>query len=85
MNTSTGNRLQQRCQPPRPRRRAFGPDTFAFPRKESRILEEEGFAATMIDTCNSDAVYRTNAVRRKDVTCMRLPHHCDPLAWQGRN
>lgn len=56
----------------------FGPDTFAFPREESAILEEEGFVVADVDTTNLDTPYPTNVVRRKDLVAMRLPHHyCD--------
>lgn len=57
----------------------FGPDTFAFPRQESRILEEDGFAATEINTGNLETPYPTNVVRRKDLMIMRLPHHYPDL------
>ena len=57
----------------------FGPDTFAFPRQESAILDEEGFAAAVIDTTNLDTPYPTNIVRRKDLVVMRLPHHYPEL------
>jgi predicted amidohydrolase len=57
----------------------FGPETFAFPRQESAILDDAGVAATWIDTRNADPVYPTNVVRRKDLLCMRLPHHYRPL------
>jgi predicted amidohydrolase len=57
----------------------FGPDTFAFPRQESMILQQEGFAAAMVDTSNLDTPYPTNVVRRKDLVVMRLPHHYAPL------
>jgi predicted amidohydrolase len=53
----------------------FGPDTFLFPRQESAIVEEEGFATACIDTTNLDTAYPTNVVRRKDLLVMRLPHH----------
>jgi predicted amidohydrolase len=53
----------------------FGPDLFAFPRQESAILEEEGFACVPLDTSNLDTPYPTNVVRRKDLVVMRLPHH----------
>jgi predicted amidohydrolase len=53
----------------------FGPDLFAFPRQESAILEEEGFACVPVDTSNLDTPYPTNVVRRKDLVVMRLPHH----------
>lgn len=53
----------------------FGPDSFVFPRQESAILEEEGFAAASVDTSNLDTPYPTNVVRRKDLVVMRLPHH----------
>jgi predicted amidohydrolase len=57
----------------------FGPDTFVFPRQESAILDDTGVAATWIDTRNADPVYPTNVARRKDLLCMRLPHHYRPL------
>lgn len=57
----------------------FGPDTFAFPRQESAILEEEGFAVGSVDTTNLDTPYPTNVVRRKDLVMMRLPHHYPEL------
>lgn len=58
----------------------FGPDSFAFPRQESAILEgEEGFTAASIDTSNLDTPYPTNIVRRKDLVVMRLPHHYGEL------
>jgi predicted amidohydrolase len=60
----------------------FGPDTFAFPRQESAILEEEGVAVATIDTTNLDTPYPTNVVRRKDLLAMRLPHHYTELVVQ---
>ncbi|MDU6249088.1 MAG: nitrilase-related carbon-nitrogen hydrolase, partial [Paeniclostridium sordellii] len=51
----------------------FGPDTFAFPRREAIIEGEEGIATAEIDTSNLDSVYPTNVVRRKDLVCMRMP------------
>jgi predicted amidohydrolase len=60
----------------------FGPDSFAFPRQESPILDEEGFAAAVVDTTNLDTPYPTNVVRRKDLVAMRLPHHyADLVKW----
>jgi predicted amidohydrolase len=60
----------------------FGPDSFAFPRQESSILDEEGFAAAVVDTTNLDTPYPTNIVRRKDLVAMRLPHHyADLVKW----
>jgi predicted amidohydrolase len=60
----------------------FGPDSFAFPRQESAILEEEGFASALIDTTNLDTPYPTNVVRRKDLVAMRLPHHyAELIKW----
>jgi predicted amidohydrolase len=60
----------------------FGPDSFAFPRQESPILDEEGFAAAVVDTTNLDTQYPTNVVRRKDLVAMRLPHHyADLVKW----
>jgi predicted amidohydrolase len=63
----------------------FGPDTFAFPRRESAILSEAGVAGCWIDTSNADPVYPTTAVRRKDIMCMRLPHHYRPLIERASN
>lgn len=52
----------------------FGPDTFAFPRKEVILPEdEEGIGTLKIDTSNLDTVYPTNVVRRKDLVLMRQP------------
>jgi predicted amidohydrolase len=60
----------------------FGPDAFAFPRHESAILDDEGFATTTVDTTNLDTPYPTNIVRRKDLVMMRLPHHYpDLVKW----
>jgi predicted amidohydrolase len=53
----------------------FGPDVFVFPRQESAILDDEGFATATVDTTNLDTPYPTNVVRRKDLLVMRLPHH----------
>ena len=53
----------------------FGPDSFQFPRRESAIVESEGFASATIDTTNLDTPYPTNVVRRKDLVTMRLPQH----------
>ncbi|CAL78568.1 Putative nitrilase/cyanide hydratase family protein (carbon-nitrogen hydrolase) [Bradyrhizobium sp. ORS 278] len=52
----------------------FGPDTFAFPRREAIVDRGEGIATLEIDTGNLDSVYPTNVVRRKDLVCMRMPH-----------
>ncbi|MBR1239059.1 amidohydrolase [Bradyrhizobium sp. AUGA SZCCT0274] len=57
----------------------FGPDAFAFPRQESAILDDQGFAAASVDTTNLDTPYPTNIVRRKDLVMMRLPHHYPAL------
>ncbi|WP_048860460.1 nitrilase-related carbon-nitrogen hydrolase, partial [Acidisphaera rubrifaciens] len=57
----------------------FGPDTFAFPRREGIVAAGEGIAAAEIDTTNLDTPYTTNVVRRKDLVLMRLPHHYAPL------
>lgn len=57
----------------------FGPDSFAFPRQESAILDGEGIAAATVDTSNLDTPYPTNIVRRKDLVVMRQPHHYQPL------
>ena len=52
----------------------FGPDTFAFPRREAIATEGEGIATAVIDTSNLDTTYPTNVVRRKDIVSMRMPH-----------
>jgi predicted amidohydrolase len=52
----------------------FGPDTFAFPRREAIVRDGEGIATALIDTSNLDSVYPTNVVRRKDLVAMRMPH-----------
>lgn len=57
----------------------FGPDSFAFPRRETAILDAEEAAAATVDTTNLDTPYPTNIVRRKDLVVMRLPHHYLPL------
>lgn len=61
----------------------FGTDTFAFPRDESAILDDEGMAFLAIDTGNLDTPYPTSTVRRKDLITMRLPHHYAPLVIEG--
>ncbi|WP_413205805.1 nitrilase-related carbon-nitrogen hydrolase [Rhodospirillum sp. A1_3_36] len=63
----------------------FGPDSFAFPRQESAILDTEGLASATVDTSNLDSVYPTNVVRRKDLIVMRLPHHYQPLLAMGNH
>ncbi len=57
----------------------FGPDTFAFPRREAILAEGEGVVAAEVDTTNLDSRYPTNVVRRKDLMVMRQPHHYQPL------
>jgi predicted amidohydrolase len=57
----------------------FGPDTFAFPRREAIAEDGEGVATATIDTSNLDCVYPTNVVRRKDLVSMRMPHSYRPL------
>jgi predicted amidohydrolase len=52
----------------------FGPDTFAFPRREAIAADGEGIATALVDTSNLDSVYPTNVVRRKDLVAMRMPH-----------
>jgi predicted amidohydrolase len=52
----------------------FGPDTFAFPRREAIAADGTGLAVAEIDTSNLDSVYPTNVVRRKDLVSMRMPH-----------
>lgn len=52
----------------------FGPDTFAFPRKEA-IVRDESLVVAEIDLSNSGHTYPTNVARRKDLVLMRQPHH----------
>ncbi|CAN7675782.1 amidohydrolase [Caballeronia sp. LjRoot34] len=60
----------------------FGPDTFAFPRREALVHDDEATATLLIDTGNLDTPYPTNVVRNKDLLKMRLPHHYAPLIKQ---
>lgn len=60
----------------------FGPDTFAFPRKEA-LVDERGLAVAEIDLSSTSSVYPTNVARRKDLVLMRLPHHYKPLVTTG--
>ncbi|WP_407051544.1 nitrilase-related carbon-nitrogen hydrolase [Methyloraptor flagellatus] len=60
----------------------FGPDTFEFPRREAIVTTAEGIAAATVDTTNLATRYPTNVVRRKDIVCMRLPHHYRALVRQ---
>jgi predicted amidohydrolase len=57
----------------------FGPDTFAFPRSESKVLSENGVASLAISTGLSDSAYPNHVVRRKDLVLMRQPHFYIPL------
>lgn len=52
----------------------FGPDTFAFPRREALVETNQGVAVASIDTGNLASGYATNVVRRKDLVLMRKPH-----------
>jgi predicted amidohydrolase len=56
----------------------FGPDTFAFPRKEAIVLDG-GLAVADIDLSSTSPTYPTNVARRKDLVLMRQPHHYLPL------
>ncbi len=58
----------------------FGPETFSFPRVERVLWRQPGSATLAMDTTSlPDSRYPTNAVRRKDLVTMRLPHHYKPL------
>ncbi|OAT78781.1 amidohydrolase [Mangrovibacter phragmitis] len=57
----------------------FGPDTFAFPRHESLLLDEQGLVTLTMDTSNLDTPYPTNVVRRKDLVAMRQTNGYLPL------
>jgi predicted amidohydrolase len=61
----------------------FGPDTFAFPRREAIAADDTGLAAALVDTTNLDSVYPTNVVRRKDLVSMRMPHSYRGLVKAG--
>jgi predicted amidohydrolase len=63
----------------------FGPDTFAFPRREAIATEGEGIATAVIDTSNLDTTYPTNVVRRKDLVSMRMPHSYRELIRMAAN
>lgn len=57
----------------------FGPDTFAFPRLESKVLSSNGLAQLAITTGSPDTTYPNHVVRRKDLVLMRQPHFYVPL------
>ncbi len=57
----------------------FGPDTYAFPRKEAIVEDKCSTAFLEADTTSVHQKYPTNIVRRKDLMIMRLPHHYQPL------
>lgn len=63
----------------------FGPDTFAFPRQESLLLEPQGITMMTMDTSNLDTPYPTNVVRRKDLIVMRQTHGYLPLISASDN
>lgn len=56
----------------------YGPDTFAFPRQESRLLTQSGMTCGVIDTGRSEG-YPDHVVRRKDLVLMRQPQDYLPL------
>ncbi|KAJ9430189.1 Predicted amidohydrolase [Candidatus Pantoea symbiotica] len=57
----------------------FGPDTFAFPRQESKVLSSNGLVQLAITTGSPDTTYPNHVVRRKDLVLMRQPHFYVPL------
>ncbi|MRT25849.1 amidohydrolase [Enterobacteriaceae bacterium RIT697] len=57
----------------------FGPDTFAFPRQESKVLSSNGLVQLAITTGSPDTTYPNHLVRRKDLVLMRQPHFYVPL------
>ncbi|WP_308561141.1 nitrilase-related carbon-nitrogen hydrolase [uncultured Klebsiella sp.] len=57
----------------------FGPDTFAFPRTESKVIGEKGLSVLDITTGSADSTYPDHVVRRKDLVLMRQPHYYTPL------
>lgn len=63
----------------------FGPDTFAFPRREAIAADATGIATALVDTTNLDSVYPTNVVRRKDLVSMRMPHSYRGLVKMAAN
>lgn len=56
----------------------FGPDTFAFPRKETIVLDGT-LTVSEIDLSSGSSSYPTNITRRKDLVLMRQPHHYSAL------
>ncbi|MCM2477097.1 amidohydrolase [Rhizobium sp. CG5] len=56
----------------------FGPDTFAFPRREA-IIGDGALAVADIDLTSTGPTYPTNVARRKDLVLMRQPHHYTAL------
>ncbi len=63
----------------------YGPDTFAFPRSEAKVLQTEGMATLTIDTGDSSVPYPTHVVRRKDLVLMRQPHYYPALVVKSRH
>ncbi len=57
----------------------YGPDTFAFPRVEAKVLQPQGLATLTIDTGDSSSRYPSHVVRRKDLVLMRQPHYYKAL------
>jgi predicted amidohydrolase len=62
----------------------FGPDTFAFPRHESKVLSSNGLAQLAITTGSPDTTYPNHVVRRKDLVLMRQPHFYTPLILRAQ-
>ncbi|WP_343550354.1 nitrilase-related carbon-nitrogen hydrolase [Pantoea sp.] len=60
----------------------FGPDTFAFPRSESKVLRDDGVACLAMSTGLAESAYPNHVVRRKDLVLMRQPHFYTPLVMR---
>lgn len=60
----------------------FGPDTFAFPRKEAKATGAKGLAVLDISTGSAGTTYPDHVVRRKDLVLMRQPHYYTALVAQ---
>lgn len=61
----------------------YGPDTFAFPRQESKVVAGDGLALFTISTGTANSRYPDHVVRRKDLVLMRQPHFYPPLVMKA--
>lgn len=61
----------------------YGPDTFAFPRREAKATGAKGLALLDISTGSAGDPYPDHVVRRKDLVLMRQPHFYTALIAQS--